>query len=120
MLDQFEWTGIYQVASFHPHYQFAGTAPDDPENLTNRAPYPLLHLLREDSIEAAVDNHPDVDGIPETNIRRMRALSAEHRAQLFAYLSRDCENMPMAKNPALEFEFDDPRKYQQIGRGTGR
>ncbi|HEY9545502.1 MAG TPA: DUF1415 domain-containing protein, partial [Solimonas sp.] len=89
MLDQFEWTGIYQVASFHPHYQFAGTAPDDPENLTNRAPYPLLHLLREDSIEAAVDNHPDVDGIPETNIRRMRALSAEQRAQLFAYLSRD-------------------------------
>lgn len=89
MLDQFEWTGIYQVASFHPHYQFAGTAPEDAENLTNRAPYPLLHLLREDSIEAAVASHPDVDSIPDTNIRRMRELSAEQRAQLFAYLSRD-------------------------------
>lgn len=89
MLDQFEWTGLYQVASFHPQYQFAGTAADDPENLTNRSPYPLLHLLREDSIEAAVDNHPDVDGIPQTNIGRMRALSAEQRAQLFGYLARD-------------------------------
>lgn len=92
LLDQFEWTGIYQVASFHPHYQFAGTAPDDPENLTNRAPYPLLHLLREDSIEAAVDSHPDVDGIPQANIGRMRALSDEQRVQLFAYLARDHGN----------------------------
>jgi hypothetical protein len=88
MLDQFEWTGIYQVASFHPHYQFADTAPDDVENLTNRAPYPLLHLLREDSIEAAIDSHPQVDAIPEANIRRMRELSAAQRARLFGYLAR--------------------------------
>ncbi|MGH8445528.1 MAG: DUF1415 domain-containing protein [Solimonas sp.] len=88
LLDRFEWSGIYQVASFHPDYQFDGTAPDDAENLTNRSPYPLLHLLREDSVEAAVDGHPDVDRIPEDNIRKMRELSPEQRYALFAYLAR--------------------------------
>jgi hypothetical protein len=83
LLEEFEWSGDYQVASFHPHYQFAGTMPDDAENLTNRAPYPLLHLLREDSVEAALDSHPDPDGIPENNIRRMRELTPEQRRRLF-------------------------------------
>ncbi|HEY0917333.1 MAG TPA: DUF1415 domain-containing protein, partial [Solimonas sp.] len=72
LLQSFEWDGTYQVASFHPKYQFDGTEPDDPENLSNRSPYPMLHLLREDSVEAAVEAHPDVDGIPEANIRRLR------------------------------------------------
>jgi hypothetical protein len=57
--------------------------PGDAENLTNRAPYPLLHLLREDSVEAAVDSHPDPDGIPEENIRKMRELTPEQIRQLF-------------------------------------
>ena len=83
LLQGFEWDGTYQVASFHPHYQFAGTAPEDAENLSNRSPYPLLHLLREDSVEAAVDAHPDVDGIPEANIRRLRELTPEQRRALF-------------------------------------
>ena len=83
LLEEFEWSGDYQVASFHPQYQFAGTRPDDAENLTNRSPYPLLHLLREDSVEAAVDSHPDVDGIPEGNIRKMRELTPEQRRRLF-------------------------------------
>ncbi len=86
LLVQFEWTGEYQVASFHPHYQFADTQPDDADNLTNRAPYPLLHLLREDSVAAAIDSYPDAAGIPLANIRRMRALSVEQRRALFAYL----------------------------------
>jgi hypothetical protein len=86
LLEQFEWDGEFQVASFHPHYQFAGTQPDDAENLTNRAPWPLLHLLREDSVEAALDSHPDADAIPQDNIRRMQGLSAEQRRQLFGYL----------------------------------
>lgn len=86
LLDRFEWSGAYQVASFHPGYQFAGTQPDDPENLTNRAPVPLLHLLREDSVEQAVAAHPDVEAIPETNIRRLRGMDADERARLFAYL----------------------------------
>jgi len=83
LLEHYEWVGDYQVASFHPRYQFADTQPDDAENLTNRAPYPLLHLLREDSVEAAIDSHPDVDGIPAANIKRMRALTLVQRRALF-------------------------------------
>ncbi len=83
LLQSFEWDGTYQVASFHPKYQFDGTEPDDPENLSNRSPYPMLHLLREDSVEAAVEAHPDVDGIPEANIRRLRGLTPEQRRELF-------------------------------------
>ncbi len=83
LLIEYEWEGEYQVASFHPHYQFADTQPDDAENLTNRSPYPLLHLLREDSVEAAVDGHPDPARIPQDNIERMRALGAEQRLRLF-------------------------------------
>ena len=66
--------GIVQVASFHPHYQFEGTAPDDIENHTNRSPYPTLHLLREDSVERAVASFADVDAIPERNIETLRRL----------------------------------------------
>lgn len=69
--------GEIQVASFHPDYQFAGTVPDDIENYTNRSPYPTLHLLRESSIERAVAAHPDIDGVPEKNIRTLRALGIE-------------------------------------------
>jgi hypothetical protein len=86
LLERFEWAGDYQVASFHPHYQFAGTEPGDAENLSNRAPYPLLHLLREDSVEAALDSHPDPDRIPEDNIRKLRELNPQQRRQLFGYL----------------------------------
>ena len=83
LLTRGEWEGDYQVASFHPRYQFADTRPDDPGNLTNRAPYPLLHLLREDSVEAALASHPDPDRIPQDNIRRMQALSSEQIRRLF-------------------------------------
>lgn len=86
LLERFGWAGDYQVASFHPRYQFAGTAPEDAENLTNRAPYPLLHLLREDSVEAALDGYPDPDRIPANNIRKMRELNPLQRRQLFGYL----------------------------------
>lgn len=83
LLDRFEWSGSYQVASFHPQYQFAGTEPDDVENLTNRSPVPLLHILREDSVEAAINSHPNVDGIPEANIQRLRSLTPEQLRLLF-------------------------------------
>ncbi len=86
LLDRNEWSGDYQVASFHPHYQFAGTAPQDAENLSNRSPYPLLHLLRESSVEAAIEAHPDTARIPDDNIRRLRELNAQQRRQLFSYL----------------------------------
>lgn len=83
LLEHFEWSGTYQVASFHPQYQFDGTQADDAENFSNRSPVPLLHLLREASVEAALDAHPDPDSIPQANIRRLRELSAEERLALF-------------------------------------
>jgi len=66
--------GDIQVASFHPRYQFAETTPDDVTNRTNRSPYPTLHLLREASVERALEGYPDADGIPERNIETMRRL----------------------------------------------
>ena len=76
-LEDLELVGEIQIASFHPQYQFAGTKPDDIENYTNRSPYPMLHLLREASVEAAVDSHPDTHQINEKNVETMRALGHE-------------------------------------------
>ncbi len=85
-LEQFGWEGEMQVASFHPHYQFADTEADDAGNLTNRSPWPLLHIIREESLEQVLEHYPDAEAIPERNIARMRALSAEERQRLFPYL----------------------------------
>lgn len=74
--------GVFQVASFHPDYQFAGTQTDDPENYTNRSPYPILHLLREASLEYAIERHPNVDKIPEDNIELMSTLGNKYMASL--------------------------------------
>lgn len=70
-------TGVLQIASFHPQYQFAGTAPDDIESYTNRSPYPMLHLLREASVERAVAAFPDTAEIYEKNIATLRRLGHE-------------------------------------------
>lgn len=75
--------GIYQVASFHPHYQFGGTNPDDPENYTNRSPYPLLHLIREASLERAIAAYPDVDNIPVRNVALMNSMGPSKLHSLF-------------------------------------
>lgn len=69
--------GVLQVASFHPQFQFEGTAPDDIGNYTNRAPYPTLHLIREASLEKAVANFPDPDGIYQRNIETLEKLGLE-------------------------------------------
>jgi len=69
--------GVLQVASFHPRYQFAGTGPDDIENYTNRSPFPVLHLLREESVERAVAAYPDTAQIYEKNIETLRQLGHE-------------------------------------------
>lgn len=66
--------GEIQIASFHPHYQFAGTRPEDVENCSNRSPYPTLHLLREASIARAVAVFPDASLIFERNIETLRRL----------------------------------------------
>ena len=69
--------GVIQIASFHPQYQFAGTGPDDIENYTNRSPYPMLQLLRESSVERAVETFPDTARIFEKNIETLRQLGLE-------------------------------------------
>ncbi|WP_390592832.1 DUF1415 domain-containing protein [Simiduia litorea] len=86
LLERHEYDGVYQLATFHPHYQFAGTRAEDAENLTNRAPYPILHLIREDSIERVLENYPDPEAIPDNNIKAVRNLTVEQRRKLFPYL----------------------------------
>jgi hypothetical protein len=75
--------GVLQVASFHPDYRFAGTDPDDIVNFSNRAPFPNLHPLREDSVERAVAAFPDPDAIVERNIETLRKLGADGWRKLF-------------------------------------
>jgi uncharacterized protein len=75
LLAELDLEGVLQVASFHPDYCFADADPDDAANFTNRSPYPMLHLLREDSITRAVDSFPDTSAIYERNIATLRALT---------------------------------------------
>jgi hypothetical protein len=76
-IEELGLAGVLQVASFHPDYRFAGTAPDDVDNLTNRSPHPMLHLLREESIARAVAAFPDTAAIYERNIATLRRLGVE-------------------------------------------
>jgi hypothetical protein len=68
LLKEKGYEGIYQIASFHPLYQFAGTNENDASNYTNRSVYPMLHLLREESIDKALANYNDPQDIPKRNI----------------------------------------------------
>ena len=77
LLLRLQLEGEFQIASFHPEYQFAGTEPEDAENFTNRSPYPILHLLRESSLEKVIANTPDVDQVPLRNIETMNRVGAE-------------------------------------------
>jgi len=76
-IEELDLLGVLQIASFHPDYQFADAGADDIENYTNRSPYPILHLLREDSIERAVAAFPDAADIYEKNIATLRQLGLE-------------------------------------------
>lgn len=78
------YEGIYQVASFHPLYQFAGTLADDAANYTNRSMYPMLHVLREAQVEKSLLNYPHPEGIPDRNI-----LFARERGMAFMKALRD-------------------------------
>lgn len=76
-LRHIELESIFQIASFHPHYQFAGTKPDDVENYTNRSPYPILHILREESLDEAIDSYPNIDQVPKNNILLMNEMGLQ-------------------------------------------
>jgi hypothetical protein len=77
LLQQMGFEGVYQIASFHPHYQFGGTDPDDAENYTNRSPYPMLHIIREDSVAQAIADSPNAEQIPVRNIELMNQLGQD-------------------------------------------
>jgi len=74
VLEDADLDGTIQIASFHPQYQFADALPDDIDNYTNRSPFPVLHLLRESSIDRAVAAYPEASAIFERNIATMRDL----------------------------------------------
>jgi len=81
-LEELDYDGVLQVAPFHPQFQFDGTHVDDLTNATNRAPYPTLHLLREDSVARAVEAFPNAEAIFETNIATLENLGAAGWADL--------------------------------------
>ena len=83
------YDGVYQLATFHPHYQFADSDADDAANYTNRAPYPMLHVLREDSVASALASYTKPERIPERNIDFARQKGAD----FFANILKDIANI---------------------------
>ena len=72
ILIEFGYEGVYQIASFHPEYRFEHTKKEDAANYTNRSPYPMLHIIREASLEKAISSYENVDKIPENNEKLAR------------------------------------------------
>jgi len=90
LLEERAYDGIYQLAHFHPEYCFEGVEQDDPSNYTNRSPWPTLHLIREDSLQKAIEKHPNPAEIPNTNIELTRQMGS---AKMQALL-RHCTTQP--------------------------
>ena len=82
LLEMEGYEGIYQLASLHPEYCFEGEDIDDPANFTNRSPYPMIHVLRESSLERALAKYPHPEQIPENNVRLARELGYDHMLRL--------------------------------------
>ena len=74
LLADLNYTGVYQLASFHPNYVFAESRASDASNFTNRSPYPMIHVLREISVEKAVYHCPDIDQVPIRNIQKLQGI----------------------------------------------
>ncbi len=85
LIEELDLTGVIQIAGFHPRYQFGGTRPNDVENYTNRSPFPMLHLLREDSITAVNDDPEKLLEIPRRNVETLRRMG---KAQIQKLLNR--------------------------------
>lgn len=84
LLKEQGYEGTYQLASFHPDYRFEGTADNDPANYTNRSPYPMLHILREESVEQALKTYPNPENIPKRNIKLTQSLGLQVMKDLLA------------------------------------
>lgn len=89
LMDQIHLEGILQLATFHPDYRFGDSAGEnDPADFTNRSPFPMLHLLREESVSKAVDSYPDIDEVPQRNILRMQQLGTVKIQQMLADIKK--------------------------------
>lgn len=86
--------GVLQIASFHPDYQFAGSAADAVENYTNRSPYPMLHLLREESISEVADDPEELLAIPRRNIETLQGLGREKVLEKLKAMEDGCDPSP--------------------------
>jgi len=106
LLEARQLTGVFQVASFHPDYQFAGEHVNSVSNYSNRAPYPVLHLLREASVEAAVAAHPDAGQIPADNISKLESLGL---AGIRRLLAEDSQGASEPQSP-LRASSQSPRE----------
>lgn len=82
------YEGVYQLASFHPEYLFEGESFDDASHFTNRAPFPIIHIIREQSIDTVLKTYRDPDEIPQRNIELMRSLGNTYLRNLFSALHR--------------------------------
>lgn len=100
LLRKMRLDGDYQIASFHPQFQFADAAADDISHYTNRAPYPILHLLREQSIDRAVEAFPDAALIFEKNMETLRALGAAGWQALDVGPAKACPMRPATDDTA--------------------
>lgn len=83
------YEGMYQLASFHPDYHFGAKVENDPANYTNRSPYPMLHIIREDSIDRALENYPNPENIPARNVKLTRQLGLKKLQALLADSYKD-------------------------------
>ena len=100
MVESLGLEGVLQVASFHPQFQFADTEPGDVTNATNQSPYPTLHLLREESIDRAVEAFPEAESIYEANIETLQRLGREGWAELRRRWMRDAPDAADIRDPA--------------------
>lgn len=85
LLEDTQYAGIYQIATFHPQYCFADAEFDDVSNYTNRSPYPMLHLLREEMLDEAIRYYGNTEEIPQNNIKHLRQLGLAGISQLLPY-----------------------------------
>ena len=100
VLEELDLDGTLQIASFHPQFQFAGTDAGDVTNCTNRAPYPTLHLLREDSIDRAVQAYPEAEAIYERNMKVLGQLGMPGWQALDVGVSTAATTPELQKDPA--------------------
>lgn len=85
LLEDMDLRNHFQLVAFHPNFLFDNAEESDAANYTNRSPYPMIHILREDSVSKAVDNHPDVDNIPLRNMEHLRKKDGQHWKDMMSY-----------------------------------